>query len=1377
MQHKNVIRQADSFALRHRRRQLWRRVASILACAVVFCTTYALILPAITMEKPEPGITQQVQPSKPLLSAGAPPLKDDSAYVSGMTVTRITDGTAPFDTDDTAGNDSGTDNKLVRTFDTVTYHFEVTMKAYQETAIYSEARVRLKFVLPLTADQATFDQAAMAWMEAPELTTETRDDGVECQVLTCYKLLLPAAGNPSVVPGSFGENVTVYINSMKNGDIIAPTFSACMEYGTWDGECPTHKQEERVTISPDEVTVSAKPKYNVQIVGRTSYNSTFDFESGNAKAQAYGEGYNKGKVKGRVLCLGVTLQLYNDDASKGVKGLEIPNGSPITFDLELASEYHINDDSAPGDHFQGEKVDVTDTYMPLLWSCDGNRGGALNSDGRAFEENWGGALDAAPYNKYTEGLEDRCCKDGGEWRAVQNGSTVHITVSDYTIDMNAMPTRNADGKVKYDKASGVGCFSAGEVWIVQPYNKIGSSNEEPNFDIINEYGQGTFTTRLQGMNLSAESISGQKVKDEKGTSNAQMRQDDDIYTPSFSLVIPGKIINRVWYTDWDNKEIYWGRDINGKDECFHDGRDAAFTGSKARLVGGFVYYSRNQEENLIRWGTNLLKFNAEAFEIDTTAQPTLTGTNVDEDKNAQMSVLYATKKDGTDWEDDYELQHTYEDDLLFYNDVSAIPSGHKCIGVLFCFKGGMVSNNDLKYIGSIPVKLTNNTALAGSTYMLVSTSRAWTQEMFDKASMSPADIPDWTNPQTRLSDFPSGCYTSGNIEGSTWYRKEEYRPDGSGAVGNHNSQWAEWGDTLLLLSYKTGITKTMLQKWNGEAKKNYALDQEQRVVDFGLQPKIYYNQVSSARLSTTVTIVDTLPKYLTYVVGSSYFGGEYQQTSEYGGEQGIIKGGTLREPDTVVKNPDGTQTLTWVLPNATVGNQMPAIYYSAYIGDRNDPSNDVQENINLTNRVRICSSEDIREPSIVNGNYAEVGLRVLHGNASTYGKYSVQNVVDAGGSVSYVVYYANNGSTEKQNSVLVDAMPINGIGSSKFGGKWEIADFKISLTGSTDITLADLDATLYWTTDNRYAGKTLDFIRKEQGSPAGEWTTVPISGSGSAELVGKTPVMWVLNCSRLPVVSKLQVEYTLRLIPDSGSTIEHSQLANTLSTADGNITTQTPVVNRILEGLTWLDDSADGIQDEKDDRRISGVRVTLFKLKPGGNPAQESDYAPYHYQDNSDLPLVEIQTGQIVSVQAFDSNAAGSYEQGRYKFTDLPAGTFAVRFEDGTERISNLIASPPNRGTDDTKDSDGVAVYSADHSALQKTIILGIEMPEAAKLSVALYESRYHDSGFYNKGYELPQTGGFGTTMYTVGGLLIIGTGFLLLYKGKKRRKDDLASS
>lgn len=1315
------------------------------------------------------------------LETNYPALTDDSAYVTGITVDSISDGTAPFDDDNNAGNDSGTTNKIVRTFDTVTYNFTVTMDSY-ESGIYSEARVKLEFVLPLTADQATFDQGAMAWMDqtagyAPVLTTETRTiDGKEtqCQVLTCYKQLLPSGDHPSVVPGTFGEMVVVNVKSMKNGDTFAPVFSACMEYGTWEDNCTTHSKLEKATVVADKVTVSAAPKYNIQLGERVAYKDTFDFSTGGDSAA----NKDKGQVTGQLICLGLTIQLYNDNTSKGIKGIELPDGSPITFDINVSSQYHINDPNPPSGYTQGQSVDITNDYMPLLWSYDGNLAtayGTANGDGRILKDSWGGALNKAPRNA---GGGDLGCYNGGSWSATQEGTTIHVTVSGYTMNVDSMPIYNADGSTgSYGVDLGIGCFSAGELWILQPYNKIGSTNTSDSaFDVVNQYGTGTFTTKIEDVNLSAKSLSGQGVTN-------QMVTNDDLCTPSISLLLPGSIINRVWYTDYNNVNVTWTGNYSNGYTYFHSGQDAALVGTNARLVGGFTYEPKNEPANQLYWGTTLLKFSAEAFTIDTSAQPTFTNTTVADgmDETATMQVLYATKQDGTDWASDYEMQHTYEDSLKFYSSVSEIPSGYKCVGVLFCFQSEQVSTATLKYIGSIPVKIADDQSLAGNTYMLVSTSRAWTKSMFENAGMSRDEIPDWTQHGTSLSSFPPGAYVSGNIDGSYWYQKEEYRADGSGVVGNHNCTWAEWGDTMLLISYKTGITKTLCQTSDNTAKTNYNLDAEQRVVDFKLQPRTYYDQVSgSNNLTTTVTIVDTLPKYLTYVPGSSYFGGTYTQTSTNGGTQGTITGGTLREPDSVVTNADGTQTLTWVITGVTVGEDMPAIYYSANIGDRNNKDKDVPTGTtDLVNKVRITATHDIRQPTLANGNYAEVGIAVTRGAASSYGKYSKQDVVEADGTIDYVIYYDNNAVTEATKPVLVDAMPVDKILGSNFTGTWKITSFKISLVG-TDTTLAALQASLHYTMESEYEGKDLAYLQANQVNPNENWEDATIGTDGTVtDLNGKKPVMWVLNCESLPGNSELRVDYTIKLIPEAGSTLDNIKYVNQFSTGNTTTTTETPVVKRTLEGLTWMDDNGNGIQDEATSSRISGVKVELLKLKENGDPTKESDYEPYHYQGDSTLPVVEIETGKQVSVLASSASDATDYGLGRYKFTDLPAGTFAVRFTDGsTTKISPLLASPSNRGTDDMKDSDGIATYTDNHATLEKTVILGIDMPAAENMSVTLYESKYHDSGFYEKGHELPTTGGPGTALYTLGGLtLMAGAILLLLYQKKTRGKEGFPAS
>lgn len=47
----NMLKHGTGLLLKQKRRKLWHKIVGILACLVVFCTSYALILPAITMER------------------------------------------------------------------------------------------------------------------------------------------------------------------------------------------------------------------------------------------------------------------------------------------------------------------------------------------------------------------------------------------------------------------------------------------------------------------------------------------------------------------------------------------------------------------------------------------------------------------------------------------------------------------------------------------------------------------------------------------------------------------------------------------------------------------------------------------------------------------------------------------------------------------------------------------------------------------------------------------------------------------------------------------------------------------------------------------------------------------------------------------------------------------------------------------------------------------------------------------------------------------------------------------------------------------------------------------------------------------------------
>ena len=81
--------------------------------------------------------------------------ESDQCYVLAYEISKIIDGTAPFDADNAAGNDSGDENKVVRSFDAINYTLKYTT-AIRDSSIYGvdEAYVKIRFVLPLSNSEA-----------------------------------------------------------------------------------------------------------------------------------------------------------------------------------------------------------------------------------------------------------------------------------------------------------------------------------------------------------------------------------------------------------------------------------------------------------------------------------------------------------------------------------------------------------------------------------------------------------------------------------------------------------------------------------------------------------------------------------------------------------------------------------------------------------------------------------------------------------------------------------------------------------------------------------------------------------------------------------------------------------------------------------------------------------------------------------------------------------------------------------------------------------------------------------------------------------------------------------------------------------------------
>lgn len=1445
-------------------------------------------------------------------------LTGDDAYVEKIAITEIRDGTAPFDhrehllecydaagtlickrteygegEADRPGDDTDPNNLVVRTFDSVNYKFSVEMKTYANNKAYKEAKVKLEFVLPLSKDKAEFDLAAMSWMDTaegygPRVTEEVRrfregdeEKEILCQVLTCYKHLVPKDGGQSVVPGSFGDNVTINVKSMANGDTFAPIVSAAMEYGTWDngeigpwtdmpeGEeegftkgcwgdepvCPEHNRTEKKSVRAREVKVSAAPKYNIQIQGRSSYAALFDFGSGNEDAANKGAG----QMFGRAMKLGITLQLYNDNRSKGLKGIELPDTSKaIEFDLKVGSRYGNEG-----------RYDTSGDYGPLLWSYGysgtGDYGVPLeNGDGRTILETHRTA-GQAPNSVGWAG-----CDNSGVWKATQEGDTIHVTVSGYTVNVDNMPKRNGDwGDVLYGSDIGIGCFASGQIWIVQPFNRVGegSANEGPEFDIIKEpvkdgngnpvtddkgnvltYGEGAFSSSVNAMNLKMWTIGGQQYADSEGTNDSQIVTSDDRYAGTLALTLPGALQNRVRYADL-NDPVKKGAGIDD----VRDGRDYATVGSEIRVMGGFTYHTNREPDNQLYFATTLTKFYAEAITpMDKDSDSII----FDKDGMANrdrvtVKAYYAAKKqsftkDGEvcwDWENDEELQTTYEDELEFYASMEELEKkGKKCVGILYCFigPGPTVEEEDSdfpQYVAFHKVKVADDMKLAGKTYMLLSTTRVWTKGMMERDDrwrdkvfgkdggeiweVLQNEIPEWSGAGV-TTNFPNGYMASANFgdagnpmegypEGYNWYVKETYAEDGSGILGTHNSDWSHWGDTLLLIGYKTEVTKHLLQKSGNVDKKVFNLDTNQRVVDFKLQPYVKYDNREglgdNSEIRTTVQLVDILPEYLTYVEGSAYYGFDgvapseggnagtvmyYSQSSPAGGKQGTVTGGEQIEPELgwiEEKQSDGTtvkrRTLTWTFEDVIVGKEVPAIFYSAMIGNKSNAQEDVPEGTtNLENKVYITSEYDLRDPSVENFKLAKEGIAVTRGSAKSFGKYTLQRAVERDGEIDYVVYYNNNAETPQWVSFM-DTMPADGVEGSAFKGSYGLRGWRLDLNACDAKKIA-----VYYTVEDVYKDYTIKNLvpdPEDEGNPWNQirlseegvivtpdnipgWTRAEVAADGTisfSEADSKAPVAWVVF-GQLGAGQSINIELGLLLYPSPSEANGQDVYVNRMSTGGDIVVTETPTVKRTLEGLTWLDYNRDGVQDQydgKEEPKTDGIRVELLKLRVGGDPGKEEDYVVAHYiapegeewdeewDEEASRILgyraaegeVVITTGNLVNLR--DGIIAGNPEgAGRYKFLELPPGTYGVRFTGGDETDENRTeyakAFHAWKATlkdvwgdaNDEIDSDAEAVYGGGDAELEKTVILGIVMKDAEVMyqeKIRLQEEKYHDSGFY----------------------------------------------
>lgn len=1271
-----------------------------------------------------------------------PVLDRDDAYLSEFEITKIVDGTESFDTSedpkdpsykDRPGNDENGTNRKVRTFDEITYnlsyHTAVTDEYY-----YEKGAIEFEFLLPLLPSEAVWDTTAMSWMDygwtvvTEERTYDFDADGKKetrtCQVLKGKRTLVKSVTNPTAIPGQGTLMAVIKVKAMKNGDRVSPVLTVWMEHNRAGTEvlgsegskpteneqiCENHGKKEHQTVQADPVTVTAEPRYNVQLKqGEDSYNQTiggtYDLNQGNEKALDK----DKGRVTGTTMGYGITLQLYNDKG-KDLKGIELPSG-PITFDLELSTVFV----PAQKTLTDKEKEYVSRNYEPVVLTFGPHVTNGRTADERDIGENTSYIVYGGPENSALSWDEEgsNTCYRGGNWSAAKKGSRISVTVSDYEIDTEKFPNTdlgNSNLTATYfnykNGVQNIGCFSAGMIYIITPsYNNGTTDPERKNMQILDDLGvsDGTFHTTIKDVRLRAESLSGQKLKAAEDASNQtgpktdQNGQgfSDDSVTSVFYLNRPGDRSYRIQYSKADGwggeaETDPLGRRYPVKNGTWGNGKDALVRGHECAIMNGFLNVENGDMNNRMFAANVLTKFDAEAVELSGKSS---VGTWV-RAANFESVILYAAKKDGKNWKDDEEMLTAKMEDLCYFRSLQELEkSGCQCVGAMTEYRPVDGDYRNIRKVlqgamlySQIEGKV-RMTAVPGKVYQTVLAAKAWCGRDYMEA-VEKGMIPSMAeNDPADPIVLPKATYTE--------YRPyEKSRYDESGYAGGHTGNY-NYGDSLYILDTSPGITKHIEQKENGSEKQIYHVSDGQRYVDYVLTP-VFDELSGSQNVDTTITVTDVLPKAMSYVPGSGYLGGTYIQNEEPG-RTGQIEDGTQEEPE-MVQNRDGTVSLIWKFVNVKSGDTLPQIHYSAQIGTPGDNEHDVKNNDDILNIARIRSERDRRDYNESSGNESRKGIRISKLEGSAPSKIPDQKFHDITDAAGYTINVGNNSNNNMEKQLIMDTMPINEDDrGNDFHGVVQLETLRIDPDKIGNLRTW----TCYYTEDTAVKNTTAkdyqyEAIKNTQNSQVNgkviTWKKAEIDTDGNIPgLSGKSPtaIAWLGD---LKGEKTLSVQCKLRIQGAKGGDV----IVNGVS--HGKDETAKPkvyFVDRKISGLAWLDENENG-QREADEKLLGGIKVYLLRKNAAGS---------YEAVKNEDGSMRCTETAE---------------KDGSYSFEDLPAGVYGVQFASGTTILDQFVPTKENIG-DDATDSDGMEIHD-------------LILPEAKDMLTAHFESRYNDAGFYYK--------------------------------------------
>ncbi len=250
------------------------------------------------------------------------------ASINNFELSSVYDGTALFDTNDEPGNDSSSQNKIVRSFDKVVYRTSYSTISDDNLNPIHEGTFTFKAVLPVSSDIAQWDTNAMWWMENIVITTDENSSTIEGNINIKNQVVAPRVGT---------INWVIMVNEAKNNTPIpAPTFTMGIN-------------DTRLETKGEDLVVSAKPFVNAKI-------------------------FYEGEFKEKPT-FSLMLELLSNLPGKGKKGLEVLDSNSniklqisLNYDQKLLMYKNNSNEAISGydESIVGRKIPIDDAGKQLI---------------------------------------------------------------------------------------------------------------------------------------------------------------------------------------------------------------------------------------------------------------------------------------------------------------------------------------------------------------------------------------------------------------------------------------------------------------------------------------------------------------------------------------------------------------------------------------------------------------------------------------------------------------------------------------------------------------------------------------------------------------------------------------------------------------------------------------------------------------------------------------------------------------------------------------------------------------------------------------------------------------------------------------------------